>query len=180
MKSVVVVSDKVFVPYLEESEILSAINGVAAQVNAAYKNTESIPVLLCTLNGAILFCADLMKRLEFEVELASIKVKSYEGTSSTGNVRVTSALTTDVRDRDVIICEDIVDTGNTIEFMVSYLKELGAKSVRICTMLMKPEAYHKDIHIDFVAKEIPNRFIVGYGLDYNECGRALKDIYVLK
>lgn len=180
MKKEVVVLDKVFVPYLKEEEILEAADKVAAQMNKDFCGSQSIPILLCVLNGSILFMGDLMKRLDFEVMIASIKVKSYCGTQSTGEVKVTSPLTCDITGRDVIICEDIVDTGNTIEFLVDYLLGQGAKSVKICTMLMKPEAYKKSIPIDYVGKSIPNRFIVGYGLDYEERGRSLRDIYVLK
>ena len=136
-------------------------------------------ILLCVLNGSIMFTAELMKRLEFNLELVSIKLTSYSGTSSTGKVRQAMGLTSDISGRRVIIVEDIVDTGNTIVALKELLREKGAKETVVCTMLLKPEVYSKDVPLEYVAIELPNRFIVGFGLDYDEIGRNLKDIYVL-
>ena len=171
--------DKTFRTFIPNEKIEEAIDGVAAKLNADFKGCKDIPVLICTLNGAIMFTAELMKRLEFDCELVSMKLSSYVGTKSTGTVRQVMGLTGDISGRRVIIIEDIVDTGNTIADLISIVKEKGASECRICTMLLKPEVYSKDIKLDYVAMEIPNKFIVGFGLDYNELGRNYKDIYIL-
>lgn len=172
--------DKVFTPYISNEEIEKAIDDVADKVNRDYRGRDVVPIFLCVLNGAVMFTAAMMKRLDFTAELVSIKVSSYEGTSSTGTVLIPMGLTGSVEGRDVIIFEDIVDTGTTILALKQLLIDKGASSVRICTMLLKPDVYDKADKIDYVGKEIPNEFIVGYGLDYNERGRNLKDIYILK
>ena len=120
-----------------------------------------------------------MKRLEFNCELVSIKLTSYEGTGSTGRVRQAMGLTAGIKGRRVIIVEDIVDTGNTIVELKQILKDAGAAESIVCTLLFKPESCTRDVKLDYVAIQIPNDFIVGFGLDYNEIGRNLKDIYVL-
>ena len=122
---------------------------------------------------------ELMKRLEFDCEVVSIKLTSYEGTNSTGKVKQALGLTSSLKGKRVIIVEDIVDTGNTIVELKRIIEEAGAKQSYVCTMLLKPDVYTKDIALDYVAMEIPNAFIVGFGLDYDELGRNYKDIYVL-
>lgn len=171
--------DKSFRPFIPYEKIEEAIDKVAARINADYEGSTDIPVLLCVLNGSIMFTAELMKRLSFNCELVSIKLSSYEGTRSTGKIRQVMGMTGSVEGRRVIIVEDIVDTGNTITDLVGILKEKGAAQTKVCTMLLKPEIYSKDLKLDYVAMEIPNDFIVGFGLDYDEIGRNLKDIYVL-
>ena len=171
--------DKVFKPYLSCEVIEEAIDRLAEKVNADYEDSGDIPIFLCVLNGAIMFTAAMMKRLRFKAELVSIKLSSYQGTASTGTVLIPIGLTAPVKDRRVIIFEDIVDTGNTIVALKEMLLSKGAREVRICTMLLKPEVYAKDAVLDYVGMEIPNAFIVGYGLDYDELGRNLPDIYVL-
>lgn len=179
MKDFVTIHGKTFVPYLSYEEIMTAIDGVASRINADYVDSTEDIVLVCTLNGAIMFTSELMKRLEFPCELVSIKLSSYCGTSSTGEVRTLMGLTSDIKGKTAIIIEDIVDTGNTIVRLKELIDEAGASSTKICTMLLKPEIYQKDLKLDYVAKEIPNDFIVGFGLDYDELGRNLKDIYTL-
>jgi len=171
--------DKVFKPFIEYDKIQTAIDNVAAKVNADYENSEDIPVFICVLNGAIMFTAELMKRLNFNMELFSVKLSSYVGTQSTGTVLNVLGLTGDVKGRRVVICEDIVDTGNTIVALKEMLLSKGAADVKICTMLLKPEVYKKSEKLDYVGMEIPNAFIVGFGLDYDELGRNYKDIYVI-
>ena len=171
--------DKTFRPFIPNEQIEKAIDDVAAKMNADFKDSEDIPVILCVLNGAIMFTGSLMKRLTFPAELVSIKLSSYQGTQSTGTVLNILGLTADVRGRRVIITEDIVDTGNTIIALREMLLDKGVKEVRICTMLMKPDVYKKDVELDYVGIKIPNEFIVGYGLDYDELGRNNKDIYIL-
>lgn len=173
------VSDKTFRKFLKNEEIEKAIDGVAERLNADFKDSKEIPVFLCVLNGAIMFTAGLMKRVNFPAELVSIKVSSYEGTASTGTVLIPLGLTAPVKGRKVLIIEDIVDTGNTIVALREHLLCQGATDVKICTMLFKPDVYQKEYKIDYIGKSIPNAFIVGYGLDYNELGRNLPDIYVL-
>lgn len=179
MEEKIVVKDKVFRPYLDYAQIQEAIDGVAERVNADFQGCEDIPILLCVLNGAIMFTAEMMKRLRFPVELVSVKLSSYEGTHSTGTVLNVMGFTGDVRGRRVIVCEDIIDTGGTIIALKEMLRAQGAAEVRICTMLLKPDVYSQPDRIDYVAKEIPNDFILGFGLDYDELGRNYKDIYVI-
>ena len=173
--------DKVFRPLISHEEIDKAIDRVARQMNLDYADcTDEHPaILLCTLNGAVIFVAELLKRLHFPLIFKACKLSSYSGTQSTGSVRTDIPLSADLIGRRVIIVEDIVDSGATIETLVSQLKGLDVKEIRICTLLVKPEVYKKSIKLDYVAMEIPNRFIVGYGLDYNELGRNTRDIYVL-
>lgn len=165
---------------IPNSEIEAAIDTLAERINADFKHVteENAPIILCTLNGAVVFMGELMKRLSFPCVVKAAKLSSYEGTRSTGVVKSETVLK-GIEGRSVIVVEDIVDTGNTIVAMKDMLEKLGAKDVRICTLLLKPEVYDKPVKLDYVAMEIPNRFIVGYGLDYDELGRNNKDIYVL-
>lgn len=175
----VTLNDKTFRISIPYEEISKAIDKVADKINADFKGCEDVPVLLCVLNGSIMFMGELMKRLDFNCQIVSTKLTSYEGTSSTGKVKQAMGLTADLTGRRVIIVEDIVDTGNTIVELKRIMKDAGAVESRVCTMLLKPEAYRQDVPLDYVAMEIPNEFIVGFGLDYDEVGRNLKDIYVL-
>ena len=172
--------DLEFVPYIDNEEIEKAIDKVSTRINADFKGTEDIPVLVCVLNGSIMFTAELMKRLDFTCELASIRSSSYDGTKSTGKAQTVIGLTTDIRDRRVIIVEDIIDTGITIASLFNSFREMGAKEIKICTMLLKSEVYKGELKPDYVAMEVKPEFLVGFGLDYNQIGRNLKDIYILK
>ncbi len=183
------IHDKVFVPFMSYGQVSEIIDGVASRLNEDFRPVygsyaddpkEDIPIVLCVLNGAIMFTGELLERLDFPVELVSMKLSSYSGTQSTGKVRELMGLTADVRGRTVIVCEDIVDTGTTIAALKASLLEKGAADVRICTMLLKPDVYKGDTALDYVGASIPNKFIVGFGLDYDEQGRNLKDIYVLE
>ena len=171
--------DKTFRTFIPNDRIMSAIDDVAVKINHDFEGCEDVPVLLCVLNGSIMFMGELMKRLNFNCQTVSIKLTSYEGTNTTGRVKQAMGLTADLTGRRVIIVEDIVDTGNTIVELKRILEEAGAAESRICTMLLKPDAYKKDIPLDYVAMEIPNEFIIGFGLDYDELGRNYKDIYTL-
>ncbi len=179
MKSITL-HDKTFVPFISNEKIEKAIDSVAEKINKKHINDKQAPILLCVLNGALMFTAELMKRLDFTVELVTIKLSSYEGTQSSGNIHEDMGLTGNVKGRKVIICEDIVDTGKTIVYLKDKLLEEGASEVEVCTMLLKPEIYKQDVALDYVAMEIPARFIVGFGLDYDQLGRETKDIYVLE
>lgn len=171
--------DKTFRVSIPYEEISKAIDKVAEKINSDFNGCEDIPVLLCVLNGSIMFMGELMKRLEFNCQIVSTKLTSYDGTSTTGKVKQALGLTADITGRRVIVVEDIVDTGNTIVELKKILADAGASESRICTLLYKPEACRKDLTLDYVAMEIPNDFIVGFGLDYDELGRNFKDIYTL-
>lgn len=171
--------DKTFRVSIPYEDISKAIDKVAEKINYDFNGCEDIPVLLCVLNGSIMFMGELMKRLDFNCQIVSTKLTSYDGTSSTGKVKQALGLTADITGRRVIIVEDIVDTGNTIVELKKILADAGAAESRICTLLYKPEACRKDLTLDYVAMEIPNDFIVGFGLDYDELGRNFKDIYTL-
>ena len=175
----VTLKDKTFKTFIPYSKISEVIDGVAEKINNDFRGCQDVPVLLCVLNGSIMFMGELMKRLEFDCQIVSTKLTSYDGTNSTGKVKQAMGLTADLTGKRVIIVEDIVDTGNTIVELKRIMEEAGASKSYICTLLMKPEAYKKDIPIDYVAMEIPNDFIIGFGLDYDELGRNYKDIYVL-
>ena len=173
--------DKYFKPFISNAEMEEAIDRLAERVNADFRDSDDVPIFLCVLNGAIMFTAAMMKRLNFKAELVSIKLSSYQGTASTGTVLIPIGLTAPVDGRRVIIFEDIVDTGNTIVALKEMLLDKeGAAEVRICTLLLKPEVYDKPVKLDYVGMEIPNAFIVGFGLDYNELGRNIRDIYVIE
>lgn len=177
--SKITLHDKTFKKAIPYEELSKAIDKVADNINADFAGCEDIPVLLCVLNGSIMFMGELMQRLNFNCQVVSIKLTSYEGTNTTGRVKQAMGLTADITGRRVIVVEDIVDSGNTIVELKEILAEKGAAESYICTLLLKPEAYKKDVKIDYVAMEIPNDFIVGFGLDYDELGRNYKDIYVL-
>lgn len=175
----ITLKDKTFKKFISYDQIASAIDGVANKINADFEGCTDVPVLLCVLNGSIMFMGELMRRINFNCQIISIKLTSYEGTSTTGKVKQAMGLTSSIEGRRVIIVEDIVDSGNTIVQLKEIMKEKGAAESYICTMLFKPEAYKKDLALDYVAMEIPNDFIVGFGLDYDELGRNLKDIYTI-
>ena len=169
----ITLKDKTFRTSIPYEKISEAIDAVAEKINNDFNGCEDVPVILCVLNGSIMFTAELMKRLTFNCQIVSTKLTSYEGTSTT------MGLTADITGRRVIVVEDIVDSGNTIVELKNILAEKGAAESKICTLLLKPDAYKKDVKLDYVAMEIPNDFIVGFGLDYDELGRNYKDIYVL-
>lgn len=172
--------DKYFVPYIPYPQIDKAIEKIAKQINQDFSSSDEIPVFICVLNGSIIFTGELLKKIDFPCEISSLKLSSYEGTSSTGNVNELIGLTSDIKGRTVIVLEDIVDTGNTIEELQRLILEAGASKIKFCTMLLKPSVYKKDIKLDYVGLEVDNKFIVGFGLDYNQLGRNYKDIYLLE
>ena len=171
------IHDKVFEPYISEEKILSEINRIAGDINKKYIGKN--PVFIGVLNGCFYFAADLMKKIDIDCEISFVKVASYQGTQSTGNVRQLLGLDQKVQGKDVIIIEDIVDTGNTIEAVSDIIGNMGANSVAIATLLLKPKIYEKSIEIEFVALEIEPDFVLGYGLDYEGFGRNLNSLYIL-
>lgn len=171
------IHDKIFESYISEVEIDQAVTEVAKKITSKYRGRK--PVFLGVLNGCFFFAADLLKKIDFKCEISFVKVASYTGTKTTGNVRQLIGLDQNIQGRDVIIVEDIVDTGNTIETVSELIKNMGAASVSVATLLMKPEVYNKKINIEYVALEINPDFVVGYGLDYDGYGRNLNQLYVL-
>ena len=170
--------DTRFKLYLTYEEILKAVDAVAQKINNDLKD-EDDPIFLGVLTGSFMFFGDLMKRIEFPCEMCFIRLASYEGTSTSGSVKQMLGLTKSIRGRNVVVVEDIVDTGTTIMELDRILKDAGARSIRYSSLLIKPGNYRGRIKIDYPALSIPNDFIVGYGLDYDQLGRNLKDIYVL-
>lgn len=171
------IKDKTFETSIPEAEILKRIQAVADRIN---KDMEGkTPIFLAVLNGSFMFAADLMKMVTIPCEISFVKLASYEGTSSTGKIKKMIGINTDLTGRNVIIVEDIVESGLTMQNMLDQLKEHNPASVSICTLLLKPEKLTVDLDIDYTVMEIPNNFIVGYGLDYDQQGRNLRDIYTL-
>ena len=174
----ITLQDKTFRTYIPYAEIDKAISRIAGQLNRDLGNEEK-PVFLSILNGSFMFTADLMKKITLNCEITFVKLASYSGTESTGTVRQVLGLCSDIKDRTVIVLEDIVDSGTTISNLLGDLKTRNPKQIKICTLLLKPDAYKADIPIDYACIKIPNDFVVGYGLDYNNLGRQYKDLYVI-
>ena len=169
------VKDKYFKPYLSPEKIEEAVSTIAKKITADLKDEN--PIFLGILNGSFVFASDLIRKLDFPLHISFVKVASYIGTKSTGGVTELIGLNESLIGETVVIVEDIVDTGNTIEKIVKLLKDHGVKKIKIATLLLKPNAYKKDIKIDYVALEIPDDFVVGYGLDYDGWGRNIPSIY---
>lgn len=170
--------DKTFVPYISEQQILDSIDEIASRMNRDFEGKR--PLFLVVLNGAFLFAADLLRRINIDCEVSFVKVASYHGDSSTGKVKQLIGLSENLEGRTVIIVEDIIDTGVTIENIYGQLKEKAPAAIHTAALLFKPEAYKKTIPVDYTGIDIPNAFIVGYGLDYNGLGRNLRNIYVVQ
>lgn len=162
-----------------EEEINRRMNELAKQLTAEYK--EQRPLIISVMTGAVLFTVDMIKRMDIMAKLDFIDVSSYYGgTSSTGEVKLVQDLKSDIRGRSILIMEDIVDTGHTLKFLIDLLKERGAKSVKICTLLDKPEGRQVEVKADYVGFNVPNEFLVGYGLDYKGYYRNLPYVGILK
>lgn len=170
--------DKQFVPFISAQEIDFAIAEMARQVEADF--ADDVPVFVGVLNGAFMVVSDFMKHYTKPCEVSFIKMASYEGMETTHEVKQLIGLNQDLTDRTVIIIEDIVDTGNTLEELKAMFKKQNVKHFKIATLFLKPEAYKKDIKLDYVGIRIPNKFIVGFGLDYDGHGRNLPEVYQLK
>ena len=170
------IHDKEFQPYLSAAELDAAVAGLAARLSADYAGRR--PLFVVVLTGGFMFAADLLKHYQGECEIVFIRVASYEGTSSTGVVQEVLGLREEIQGRDIILVEDIVDTGTTMHHLLPTLQGKGPASVEIATLFFKPESLRHDIALRYVAKEIPNDFVVGYGLDYDGLGRNLPDVYV--
>ncbi len=170
--------DKTFVSYISNTNILQSIDSLSRQIEVDYQGRQ--PIFLVVLKGGFMFGAELLKRINLPSEVEFVQLTSYEGTTSTGKIKGLSKLTDRLSGRDVIIVEDIVDTGQTIEALIKSLNHLNVKSFSVATLLFKPTVYQKNIPIDYIGFEIPNTFVVGFGLDYDQLGRHLTDIYKLE
>ncbi len=165
------------VKYIDESAIAERIDKLGKEISVEYKGKN--PVVLSVLKGAFMFTADLIRKFDFTPEVDFIQVASYgNSTESSGKIEKKTDLTIDVRDKDVLIIEDIADTGLTIRYLIEYLKSLGAKTVKVCVLLNKT-AKHKELQVDYYGFEIENQFVVGYGLDFNQKYRNLPYIGIL-
>lgn len=169
------IKDKSFTRFISSAEIQAAVSDMAGQISKdlAGKN----PLFIVVLNGAYIFAADLVRQLDFDCEISFVRLSSYKGLETTSKVREVIGLYENLTGRDVVILEDIIDTGISMGFFLERLRETNVKSVRLATLLFKPDAFKKNYHIEYIGLKIPNEFIVGYGLDYDGLGRNYKDIY---
>lgn len=165
-----------FSEYLSAAAIQDKVKELGAAINKDY-SSEDPPIVMALLNGAFIFAADLCRQFDFECQLQLLRVSSYKGMESTGKVIVDHSAEPNMEGRQVLIIEDIVDTGNTLAAYLPTLETKGARSVRVCSLLLKPDAIQHDLQIDYLGFEIPNEFVIGYGLDYNGRGRNLGSIY---
>ncbi len=169
--------DKKFRELIPEQALQERIDEMAARINLDFEGKEVVFVGI--LNGAFMFAADLFKRIDLKARISFIKLASYTGTSSSGAIKELIGWNEELKDKQVIIIEDIVDTGETLEYTVNNLIIRNVTDIRIVALLLKPDSYRKNIRIDYVGYEIPNDFVVGYGLDYNGFGRNLPSVYTL-
>ena len=168
-----------FTESISSEEIQKEVTRVASEINLDYAGRE--PLFVCVLNGAFMYASDLFKRITLPSEITLVRLKSYEGTATTGEVKILTPLTVDVEDRDVIVIEDIIDTGLTMHGFIEQLEKMGARSVELTSFLFKPEALrYADATPKYAGLEIPTKFVLGYGLDFDEKGRNLPALYVLR
>lgn len=175
--STIKIHDKVFRTSYSEAEILQHVKAVADRLNKDMEGKN--PLFLAVLNGSFIFAADLMRMITIPCEISFVKLASYQGTLSTGKVKEVIGINEDITGRTVVIIEDIVESGLTMKRMIDTLGTRNPESVHICTLLLKPEKLEVNLNVKYAAMEIPNDFIVGYGLDYNQQGRNLREIYTL-
>jgi hypoxanthine phosphoribosyltransferase len=175
--SLIQVKDKKFVPYLTAAEIDVQVKRLALEINRDYAGKR--PLFVAILNGSFMFASDLFKELNCEPEICFIKLASYKGTRSTGNVITSIGLDATIKERHVIVLEDIVDTGKTLQVFLPQLNDQQPASLKIVALLHKPEALEIPITIDYLGFKVPNKFLLGYGLDYDGLARNLKEIYRL-
>ena len=169
------IHDKYFKPFISAEEIDNNIQRIAKKINVDMEGKT--PIFMSILNGAFMFASDLLKNIDIPCEISFVKLSTYQGTKSTEKVRELIGFSESLKDRNIVIVEDIVDSGFTMENVLAQLKKIGVADVKIATLLFKPAAFTKSYNIDYIGFEIPNDFIVGYGLDYDGQGRNLRDIY---
>ncbi|TFH26483.1 MAG: hypoxanthine phosphoribosyltransferase [Bacteroidia bacterium] len=174
---IIKVHDKHFEPFISEDEIQHEVSRIAEEMNLQLASKD--PIFLGILNGAFMFASDLYKQLTFPCQITFLKLASYSGTQSTGTVKQLIGINRDLKDRVVVVLEDIVDTGVTLETIIRQLSGYQPAEIRVATFLHKPDATIKKVELDYVGMEIPNDFILGYGLDYDGYGRNFKEIYRL-
>ena len=179
MKERVTLGDRTFEVMIPAQKIDEAVARIADRLNRDYADCTLPPIFVSVLSGSFMYLADLTRKTTFNSELAFVKISSYDGTQSTGEVKQHLGIDFDITGRDIIIVEDIVETGHSIDHMVKYLAARNPRSVEVCTLFFKPDKYLYERPIKYCAMEIGNEFIVGYGLDYNQLGRNLKDIFVV-
>ncbi len=172
------IKDKDFLILLKEEEIRQRVVEMAKEINRDYEKKQ--PLFISVLNGAFIFAADLIRETSFDSEISFIKLASYDHTSSTGKIKELIGLNEKLFKRDIIIIEDIVDSGFTLSYLLEHISGLGPSSLEVAALLVKPESLKADINIKYAGFRIPDNFVVGYGLDYDGIGRNLKDIYFLK
>ncbi|NDV70050.1 hypoxanthine phosphoribosyltransferase [Dysgonomonas sp. 25] len=172
------IKDKEFELFIPSSEIEQAIDRIAEKMTKDLEKKN--PLFICVLNGSFMFASDLMKRINIPAEISFVRMSSYSGTASTGDVKIVYGLEESIEGRTIVVVEDIVDTGNTMERMLRQLEALNPKEIKVSTFLLKPDALKHEVPLDYVALSVPTDFIVGYGLDYDGYGRNLPDIYKLK
>ncbi len=172
------VLDKSFEIFISKDEIGRKVSSLAETINANYSGKEV--VFIAVLNGAFMFASDLLKEIDLECEITFVKMSSYQGTQTSGMVEELIGLTTNIEDKEVIIIEDIVDTGYTIDKIISLLNGKNPKSINICSLLYKPDSFKGKTKPEYVGFSIPNAFVVGYGLDYDQKGRNLDALYQIR
>ena len=175
--NIIRVHDKYFRPFITEKEIQREVTRIAGEMNHDLARQD--PIFLGILNGAFMFAGDLYKQLTFPCQITFLKLASYSGTNSTGSVKQLIGINRDLKDRVVVVLEDIVDTGVTLDTIIRQLSGYEPAEIRVATFLHKPDATVKEVKLDYVGMEIPNNFILGYGLDYEGYGRNFRDIYQL-
>ena len=175
--NIVKIKDKTFKTFIPEEKILESIKVIADRINEDMKDKN--PLFMAVLNGSFIFAADLIREMTIPCEISFVKLASYQGTTSTGKIKEVFGINEDLTNRTVIIVEDIVESGLTMKQMIESLGTRNPESVHICTLLLKPDKLQVDLDIEYAAMEIPNDFIVGYGLDYDQEGRGLRDIYTI-
>lgn len=171
------VHDKFFKVFISEEMIASRIDELSKQINNDMAGKDLL--FIGVLNGSFLFAADLFRKIDMDARISFLKLSSYEGTESTGFVRRLIGLNESVKGKTVVVIEDIVDTGKTLEGIITDLRDKEVEGISVATLLLKPEAYKGDYKVDYVGFEIPDNFVVGFGLDYNGLGRNLRSIYTL-
>ena len=178
MNLIMKILDLEFKPYIDRSEILLQVRKMAESINRDYEDKD--PLFLSILNGSFIFAADLMREINVPSQISFIKLSSYSQVASTGKVKELIGLNDNVFNRNLIIIEDIIDSGLTLQHVRAALEDLGSASVEVATLFLKPESFHNGFDIKYVGFSIPNNFIVGYGMDYEGYGRNLPEVYINK